>query len=129
MLAYGLKRLHQDGAHVLKARHQVHLGLHPLYLELDLIQPGVDADREVQEVGKLGQDGDVGPEVLDLQGYPVDLQLGDVQYHVWLLTVWLLAIWLLAIGWRSSRSREDRPGRGSRGKHPEAEPPEARRSP
>ena len=60
MLSYGLKRLHEDGPHVLQTRHQVHLGLHALYLELDLVQPGVDADRYVDQVGQLGQDGDVG---------------------------------------------------------------------
>jgi hypothetical protein len=41
---------------------------------LTLVEPRVDADREVQEVGKLYQDRDVGPEVLDLQVDPVDLE-------------------------------------------------------
>ena len=50
-----------DGSHVLQARHEVHLGLYSLYLELDLIQPGVDPHGDVQEVCQFYQDGDVGP--------------------------------------------------------------------
>src|ERR687897_1303180 len=108
----------------MKARHQVHLGLHPLYLQLDLIEPGVDPDRDVDQVGELGQDGDVGSEVSDLKRYPVDLQLGDIEHHVW-----LLAVWLLAVRWRSPRSQEECPSRSARGQHAQAEPPEARRHP
>jgi hypothetical protein len=51
------------------------------------IKPGVDSDREAQKIGKLCQDRDVGPEVLDLKVDPVDLEFGDVEQHVWLLAV------------------------------------------
>jgi hypothetical protein len=38
----------------------------------------------------------VSPEVLDLKGYPVDLEVGDVQQHIWLLIIGLLAVGFLA---------------------------------
>src|SRR5919107_7682 len=81
-----------SSALTMKARNQVHLGLHALYLELDLIEPGVYADRDVHEVGQLGQDGDVGSQVPYLERYPVDLELWDVQNHVRFLAIGLLAV-------------------------------------
>src|SRR5918998_337291 len=85
VLAYGVQRLLQDGTDVLEAYLQKHLGFHALYLQLDLVEPRIDADREVQEVGQLYQDRDMSPEVLDLKGDPIDLKFGDVQQHVRIL--------------------------------------------
>jgi hypothetical protein len=96
---------------------------------LTLVEPRVDADREVQEVGKLYQDRDVGPEVLDLQVDPVDLEFGDVQQHVRFLAAWLPVVGLLAVGWTTPAPPEMPRGHAHR-QRPEGHPSQARcRSP
>src|SRR5918993_2304282 len=115
---------------MLEAHLEDHVRLYALYLQLDLVEPCIDAHREVQQIGKLYQDRDVGPEVLDLQVDPVDLEIGDVQKHVWLsdfwlLAVWLLAVWLLAVRWPMPAPPERARGHSHR-QRPEGYPSQGR---
>src|SRR5215213_6198468 len=86
MLCHSLQGFLEDGTNVVEADLQQHLGPYPFYFELDLIQPGVHSDLQVQEACELSKDGDVCPEILDRQLDPVDLELRDIQEHVDVLT-------------------------------------------
>src|SRR5215211_5730087 len=44
VLRHGVEGVHQDGAHVVEAYLQEHLGPDPFYLQVYLVQPGVHAD-------------------------------------------------------------------------------------
>src|SRR5215210_4595474 len=98
MLNHSLQGLLEDGTNVIEADLQQHLGPYPLYLELDLIEPGVHAYLQVQEARKLRQDGDVCPEILDRQLDPVDLELRDIQKHVDVLTGGRLFLCAVIVG-------------------------------
>src|SRR5829696_1501372 len=98
MLRHGLQGLLEDGPNVVEADLQEHLGPYPLDLEVDLVQPSVNADLQVEEACKLSKDGDVCPEILYRQLDPVDLELRDIQNHVDVLTgrrLFLCAV----VGW------------------------------
>src|SRR5215208_6255001 len=99
MLRYGLKGLLEDGTNVIQADLQEHLGPDPFYFQLDLIQPGVHSDLQVQEARKLSKDGDVCPEILDRKLDPVDLELRDIEEHVDLLRVGRLFLYVVIVGW------------------------------
>ena len=60
MLAHSLQGLPQDGTNVIEADLQEQLGSYPFYFEVDLIQPGVHSDLQVQEACKLSKDGLLG---------------------------------------------------------------------
>src|SRR5215212_10360805 len=99
MLRYSLKGLLEDGTNVIQADLQEHLGPDPFYFELDLIQPGVHSDLQVQEARKLSKDGDVCPEILDRQLDPVYLELRNIQKHVDVLTGGRLFLSAVVVGW------------------------------
>src|SRR5215218_9919321 len=98
MLRHSLQGLLENGTNVIETDLQQHLGPYPFYLELDLVQSSVHSDLQVQEASKLRKDGDVGPEILDRQLDPVDLELRDIQKHVDVLAGGRLFLWAV-VGW------------------------------
>src|SRR5918995_6143404 len=98
MLRHSLQGLLEDGTNVIEADLQEHLGPYPFYLELDLVQPSVHADLQVEEACELSKDGDVRPEIRYRQLDPVYLELRDIQNHVDVLTGRRLFLW--AVVWR-----------------------------
>src|SRR5215210_7867004 len=82
MLRHGVKSVLEYGTNIIEADLQEHLGPDSFYFEIDLIQPGVYTDLQANQACKLRKYRDVGPEVLDRQFDPVDLELRDIQKHV-----------------------------------------------
>src|SRR5215213_11826104 len=99
MLCHGVQGMLEDGANVIEADLQEHLGPYPFYFELDLVQPSVHADLQVEEACELSKEGDVRPEILNRQLDPVDLELRDIQNHVDLLTGRRLFLCAVVVGW------------------------------
>jgi hypothetical protein len=90
----------QYRSNLVEADLKEHLGPHALYLEFDLVQPGVHPDLQVHQSGELRQDGDVRPEAPDGQADPVYLKLRDVEEHVDVLAGGRLFFWDAVVGWR-----------------------------
>src|SRR5215211_6285682 len=98
MLCHGVQGMLEDGANVIEADLQEHLGPYPFYFELGLIYPGVHTDLQAQQACELCKDGDVGPEIFDRQLDPVDLEIRDIQKYVDVLAGGRLFLWAV-VGW------------------------------
>jgi hypothetical protein len=82
-LAYALEQLRvaiecgedarQDRRHVVQSRLQQRLRLHALNLELDFAEARGGTSVDLDEVASLGQDGEVGPQVIELELDLIDL--------------------------------------------------------
>src|SRR5215211_5589819 len=72
----------EDCVHVLQPRGQQRLRLYALDLELDLTEPGVGADAEVEQLLHRRHDGHLGAELVDLDVDLIDLGDRDVQQNV-----------------------------------------------
>ena len=75
VLRHGVQSVLEDGAHIIEADLEEHLGPDPLYFELHLVQPGVHSDLQANQTRKLRHYRDVRPEVPDRQLDLVDLEL------------------------------------------------------
>jgi len=82
----GRERAIENVVEILQPYLQSRLGLHTLYVDLDLAQADVDSCDHLEKVGELRAEGEMRLEVLDVNVNLLDLQFADVDEDIRVVT-------------------------------------------